>query len=73
MGLKDELSKAVHNVGDALHEAGHKTRADAERADREIAGDTMTPGEKVGSVVSEGKERLLGDVDHAKRDVRNNT
>jgi len=73
MGLKDELNKAAHNVGDALHEAGHKTSADAERADREVAGDTMTPGEKLGSVATEGKERLLGDVDHAKRDVRNNT
>ncbi len=72
MGLKDDLKKTVDNIGDTMSEAGHRTKADAERADREVAGNAMTPGEKLGSVANEGKEQVLGDVDHAKRDVRNN-
>ncbi len=73
MGLMDGIKKAVDNVADAVSEAGHKTNAEAEHATRDVAGDAMTPGEKLGSVVNEGKENLLGGVDHAKRDVRSNT
>ncbi|GAC1310032.1 MAG: hypothetical protein NVS2B3_17210 [Vulcanimicrobiaceae bacterium] len=73
MGLMDGIKKAVDNVADSLSEAGHKTNAEAEHASREVAGDTMTPGEKLGSAFNEGKENLLGGVDHAKRDVRENT
>ncbi len=73
MGIKDELKKTIDNVADTFSEAGHRTKADAERADREVAGDTMTPGEKLGSVANEGKETVLADVDRAKRDFRNDT
>ncbi|MBD5655500.1 MAG: hypothetical protein IAI50_10045 [Candidatus Eremiobacteraeota bacterium] len=71
MGLKDELKKTVDNIGDAINEVGHRSSADAERGTREVAGDEMTTGEKVGSYANEGKERVLADVDRAKRDVRN--
>ncbi len=71
MGLKDELKKTIDNVADAFSEAGHRANADAEHANREVAGDAMTPGEKLGSVTSEGKESVLAEVDRAKRDFRN--
>jgi hypothetical protein len=38
-----------------------------------VAGDSMTTGEKAGSMVNQGAETLKGDFDAAKRDVRNNT
>jgi hypothetical protein len=71
MGLQDGIKKTLDNAGDALHEAGHRTSAEAERLKRKLAGDEMTPGEKVGSTVTEGKERVLAEVDKAKRDGRN--
>lgn len=73
MGLLDGIKKAVDNVADAVSEAGHKATAEGEHAKREVAGDAMTPGENVKSIVNEGKENLLGGVDHAKREVRENT
>lgn len=73
MGIKDELKKTIDNVADTFSEAGHRTNAEAERTDREIAGDTLTPGEKLGSVANEGKEGVLADIDKAKRDFRNET
>jgi gas vesicle protein len=72
MGLKDELKKTIDNVGDAISELGHRGKAEAEQASREAAGDTMTPGEHVGSVLTEGKERVLAEVDRTKREVREN-
>jgi hypothetical protein len=71
MGLKDEINKAVDDVADTIDEAGHRTNAAAERMSREAAGDDQTPVEKAGSVLNEGKERVLADVDRAKRDARN--
>jgi hypothetical protein len=71
MGIKDELKKTVDNIGDTIDEAGHRGSADAESAARDVAGESMTPGERLGSVVREGKERVLADVDRAKVDVRN--
>jgi hypothetical protein len=73
MGIKDELKKTIDNVADTFSEAGHRANADAEHADRAAAGDVMTPGEKLGSVVNEGKEGVLADVDRAKREFRNET
>jgi hypothetical protein len=73
MGLKEELVKTIDNAGDALSEAGHRVTAGTEKATREAAGDTMTPGDKLGSVVNEGKENLLAGVDKAKVDIRNKT
>ncbi len=70
MGMKDELKKTIDNVADTFSEAGHRANADAEHANREVSGDVMSPGEKVGSVANEGKESVLADVDRAKRDLR---
>jgi len=71
MGLMDGIKKTVDNVADKMSETTHKTEAEGEHAKRDIAGDAMTPGEKTKSVLNEGKENVLGGVDHAKRDVRN--
>lgn len=73
MGLMDGIKKAVDNVSDAVNEATHKSNAEAEHATRDVAGDAMTPGEKLGSIANEGKENVLGGIDHAKRDIRSNT
>lgn len=80
MSLKDAFDKGIdaikhgaENVKDAVSEAGHRSAADGEQAKRDIAGDQMTAGEKVGSVFNQGKETVQADVDAAKRDVRNNT
>jgi hypothetical protein len=72
MGIKEELKKTIDNVGDAISEATHRGNAEGERAKREVAGDALTPGEKLGSVANEGKERVLAEVDRTKRDVREN-
>jgi len=73
MSFKDDLKKTIDNVDDTLKEAGHRTKAEAEHASREAAGGTLTPGEKVGSALNEGKERVLADVDKTKREVRSKT
>ncbi len=73
MGLMDGIKKTVDQAADKLSEAGHKTNAEAEHASRDVAGDAMTPGDKLGSMAKEGKENVLGGVDHAKRDIRENT
>jgi hypothetical protein len=71
MGLKDEVKKVIDNVKDSLSESAHKTEADGERAKRDLAGDSMTPGEKAGSLLNEAKNNVQGDADAAKRDIRN--
>ncbi len=73
MGLKEDLKKTVDNVKDAFNEAGHKVNAENEQAKRELAGDAMTPGEKVASVANQAKEESLAGMDRAKQAVRSNT
>jgi hypothetical protein len=77
MGLKEELDKgldaakkAAANLKDAIGEAGHRGAAEGEATKRDLAGDEMTPGEKLGSALNQAKETTLADVDHLKRDVR---
>jgi len=69
----DAIKKGADNVKDGIDEASHRGNAAAERESREVAGDQMTIGENVGSVLNEGKESVLADVDKAKRDLRNTT
>ena len=70
----EEVAGAVKHgaadVKDFVSEAGHRGAAESEQAKRDVAGDTMTPGEHVGSVLNQGKENLEAGVDHAKREVR---
>lgn len=73
MGLKDEFNKVVDNVKDAASEASHRSAAEGEQAKRDVAGDAMTPGEKVGSAVNQAKNTVQADVDATKRDARDNT
>jgi hypothetical protein len=49
MGLKHEFNKIADNVKDTVSEAHHRSDAEGEQAKRDVAGDTMTPGEKLGS------------------------
>ena len=73
MSLKDGINKAIDNVKDSVSEAGHRSAAEGEQAKRDVAGDAMTPGEKIGSAANQAKETLQGDFDATKRDVRSNT
>jgi hypothetical protein len=73
MDKSNDLKNLVGKMGDAISEATHRVKAAVEKTDRDVAGDTMTPTEKLGSVVTEGKERLLAGVDHAKRELRDKT
>lgn len=72
MGLKDAINKIVDNVKDTANEATHKSAAQGEQAKRDVAGDQMTVGEKVGSMANQTKEELQGETAATKRDVRNN-
>jgi len=69
----DAVKHAVDDTKDAVHEAGHRTAADAEKARRETLGDEMTPGEKVGSAANEIKNRTEAEIDEAKRKLRDRT
>jgi sugar-specific transcriptional regulator TrmB len=73
MALKDEFDKSVHNAKDAINEAKHRSEAEAEKAKREVADDSMTATEKVGSVLNEAKKNVEAGADHLKRDVRDKT
>jgi len=69
----DNVKKAIDDVKDASQEIKHRGEAEAERVKRDVAGDEMTTGEKVKSVVHEDVENTKADVDKAKRAVRDHT
>jgi polyhydroxyalkanoate synthesis regulator phasin len=71
--MGDDVKKVVDDIKDAGREAKHRTEAGLEHAKRDIAGDEMTAGEKIKSVVHEDVENTKADVDHAKRAVRDKT
>ncbi len=71
MGLKEEFTKVVDNVRDAVHEAGHRSAAEGEQAKRDLAGDEMTPGENLASMANQAKHTVAAEVDSAKVDIRN--
>jgi hypothetical protein len=80
VGLKDAFEKGVdavkhgaENAKDTVSELGHRSAAEGEQAKRDVAGDEMTTGEKVGSIFNQGKETVQADIDAGKRDLRNNT
>lgn len=71
--VADAIKHGVDDVRDTVNEGRHRGEAEAERAKREMAGDAMAPGEKAGSALKEGKDRILAEVDKTKRDVRDRT
>jgi hypothetical protein len=71
--ITDEVKKGVQDVRDSAAAAVHRSAAEAERERREVEGDTMTPGEKMASVVDETKERMKEGADNAKKSIRDNT
>lgn len=70
---KDSVEKGVGNVRDSANEAMHNSTADAEKTRREVDGNNMTASEKAGSMFNESKNRAQGEMDAAKKDIRNNT
>jgi hypothetical protein len=80
MGLKETIDKAVDAVKDTLEsakdaasEAAHRGAAESEAASRDLAGDHMTLGEKVGSVGNQIKHETEANIDAAKRAIRDNS
>ena len=71
--MSDEVRKAADDARDAMHEAAHRTVAEAERLKRNVAGDEMTPREKLGSGANEAKHRVEAELDKTKREVRDRT
>ena len=61
MRLKDEFNEAVDNVKDAVSESKHRSVAEREQAKRDVAGDALTPGEKIGSAVNQAKNTVQAD------------
>ena len=70
MSIKDDLKNTFESIKDTLSESGHKSTAEAERTRREVAGDTLTPGEAIASVANEAKNEVQASVDHAKVEAR---
>ncbi|MBV8198523.1 MAG: hypothetical protein JO263_10335 [Candidatus Eremiobacteraeota bacterium] len=66
----NRIAKVAKDVRDMARETLHRSAADAERERRDLAGDTMTTGEKVKSAASEVQQRAQANVDRAKRKVR---
>jgi hypothetical protein len=71
--VANAIKHAVDDTKDAVHEAGHRTAADAEKMRRDALGDEMTPAEKIGSGANEIKERAQAKVDEAKRKLRDHS
>ncbi len=69
----DAVKRTTDNVKDAIHEASHRTVADAEKARREALDGELTGTEKAKSVLNEAKERTQAEIDAAKREVRKHT
>jgi hypothetical protein len=83
MNIKDTVGRAVEDakeavqrtsedVKDRLHEASHRSAAEAEREKRKLTGDEMSPGEHVRSTVNEVKNDFEADVAATKRSLREN-
>lgn len=69
----DAVKHAVDDTKDAVHEAGHRAAADAEKTRRDALGSEMTPGEKAGSIANELKDRTQAKVDEGKRRLRDHS
>lgn len=69
----DNAKKNIDNTRDAIHEAHHRSMAEAEEAKRKALRDHLSPGEKAGSALNEAKHRTQAEIDAAKHDLRNKT
>jgi hypothetical protein len=67
----DNVSDTVENVEDAASETLHRVAAQAEKQERNLAGDNMTTDAKAVSMLNQAKETAQGDVDAMKRADRN--
>jgi hypothetical protein len=67
---RDRLETIKGDTADALDEAKHRVKAGGEKAKRAVEGDAMPMGDRIASHVKEAGHNLAGDVDRAKRDVR---
>jgi len=66
----DQAKKTVADVRDGADEAMHRSAADAEKTRRDVAGNSLTPKEKLVSAASEIQHRTQAEMDRAKRELR---
>jgi vacuolar-type H+-ATPase subunit H len=66
----DRVKASLENVKDAVSEKLHRGAAEAERTHREIAGDDLTAGERVGSIANEVKNDAQAEIDALKQRAR---
>lgn len=66
----DKAANALKNARDTASAEVHDVKAEAERQKRMERGETMTPGEELGSVAEEVSHKAKADYDRAKRDMR---
>ncbi len=71
--VAEKAKKGALDARDTVSEALHKSSAAAERARRELEGESMPLGDKVTSVANEAKERTAAEIDKAKRNIRDKT
>jgi uncharacterized protein YaaN involved in tellurite resistance len=70
MDIKKQVAQTVDTIKDTVNETLHSNAAKAEQTRREVEGETMTPGEKVASVVNQAKNTVAAGLDRAKIDAR---
>jgi F0F1-type ATP synthase membrane subunit b/b' len=70
MSFQKNIDKVVNDVKDTFSEAKHRSIADAEQTQRDVAGDEMTAGEKAASMVNQAKHGTQAEMDAAKRKMR---
>lgn len=68
--MKGALKDNVENLKDAVNEHMHREAASAEQTRREVAGDTMTPSERISSVANEVRNTVQANVDALKQRAR---
>ena len=71
--MGDDVKKTLDDAKDTASEIRHRTKAEVEKAKREITEDDMSTSEKLKSVVDEDAERAKAEIDKAKREVRDKT
>jgi len=68
--VADTIRDTVDNTRDALNETRHRAAADNEAQKRRGLGQAMTPGEKIGSTLTEAKQRTQAEIASTKRETR---
>jgi hypothetical protein len=67
---KNPVETLKADAGDLIDESKNRAEATGERAKRTVAGDSMSPGEKIGSHLKEAGHELKAGLDKTSRELR---